>query len=102
MSRYPLIAGFLSLLVPGLGQMHAGRGGRGATIRLAVLIFGNQNAIWLSLYGVSDPVTFPFYAGTFPRILHDIFAGYGIIFWIWQVVDAYRQATDRLRSASLQ
>ena len=35
------------------------------------------------------------FLNTFPRLLHDIFAGYGIIFWVWQVIDAYRLTKNR-------
>jgi TM2 domain-containing membrane protein YozV len=55
MSRWPLLAGILSLLVPGLGQIYAGQGGRGANILFATIVIGNLNTIWLSLYGLSSP-----------------------------------------------
>jgi len=32
----------------------------------------------------------PFFARGLPRLLHDVFSFYGIVFWIWQVVDAVR------------
>jgi hypothetical protein len=37
----------------------------------------------------------PTFINTFPRLLHDIFASYGIIFWVWQVIDAYRLTKNR-------
>jgi TM2 domain-containing membrane protein YozV len=91
----PYLAGFLSLLVPGLGQIYAGKGARGAVILLAVIIVGNLNAIWLSLHVLTTPDPDVFWASTLPRILHRIFAVYGIIFWLWQVVDAYQQTKER-------
>lgn len=90
MSRSPLLSGVLSLLVPGLGQIYAGQGERGAAILLAVIIVGNLNAIWLSLFASTNPRPAAFWANTLPRILHDLFAVYGIVFWRWQAVDAYR------------
>ena len=48
MRKKPLLASMLSLFVPGLGQMYAGRGVRGAAILIAVIVVGNLNAIWLS------------------------------------------------------
>ena len=99
-TRNPYLAGLLSLLVPGLGQIYAGSGTRGAAILLAVIIVGNLNAIWLSLYAANTPDPNIFWASTLPRILHDLFAAYGIIFWLWQVVDAYQQAKEQHENIS--
>jgi hypothetical protein len=87
----PYLASLLSIPVPGLGQIHAGKGIRGAAILSITMIVGNLNAIWLSIYASSKPAAIGFWANTLPRILHDIFALYGVIFLIWQVVDAYQQ-----------
>jgi TM2 domain-containing membrane protein YozV len=92
MTRNHFLASVLSLLVPGLGQIYAGKGQRGAAILLAVIAIGNLNAIWLSLYSTNSTGSRAFWAYTLPRILHDWFAVYGVIFWIWQVVDAFQQA----------
>ena len=86
------MASLLSIPVPGLGQIYAGQGERGAAILIVTIIVGNLNANWLSIYATARPETNAFWADTFPRILHDIFAAYGVIFLIWQVVDAYQQA----------
>jgi TM2 domain-containing membrane protein YozV len=91
MSKNRSLATLLSLLVPGLGQIYAGKGERGAAILVAVIIVGNLNAIWLTLFPVR-PATATFFAYTLPRVLHDLFAAYGVIFWIWQTADAYKQA----------
>ena len=100
MNRNPYLAGFLSLLIPGLGLIYAGNGTRGAAILLAVLIVGNLNAIWLSLYAITSPGVNAFWAYTLPRVLHDLFAAYGVIFWIWQVVDAYQKAKQKNENPS--
>jgi hypothetical protein len=89
MKRNAFIASILSLLVPGLGQIYVQKSERGAAILIAVIIVGNLNAIWLSAFAVSSTVPANFFSYTLPRLLHDIFAFYGIIFWIWQAVDAY-------------
>lgn len=91
MNKNPWLAGLLSILFPGLGQVYAGKQALGGAFMLAFIIIGNLNAIWLSLYG-GLPTDLSFFSHTFPRLLHDIFAIYGIIFWIWQVVHAYRTA----------
>lgn len=90
--RNPYFAGLLSIPVPGLGQIYAGNGVRGATILAVTIIVGNLNAIWLSLYAASEAEGNIFWAHSLPRILHDLFAVYGVIFLAWQVADAYQLA----------
>jgi TM2 domain-containing membrane protein YozV len=90
--RNPYLAALLSIPVPGLGQIYAGKGERGAAILIAAIIVGNLNAIWLSIYAAASPGINAFWAQTLPRILHDLFAAYGVIFLIWQVADAYQLA----------
>ena len=91
MRRNPLIAGLLSLIVPGMGQIYCGKTKLGAGFLLAVIIVGNLNAIWLSIYAGTQ-TDLSFFRNTFPRLLHDIFAVYGIVFWLWQVTNAYQLA----------
>lgn len=93
MSLKPLLAALISLVVPGLGQIYAGKSERGAAILISVIIVGNLNAIWLSIYSLTSPGSAAFWTYTLPRILHDWFAAIGVIFLIWQVVDAYRQVS---------
>ena len=93
-SRSPYLASLLSIPVPGLGQIYAGKGERGATILVVTIIVGNLNAIWLSLYTSTSPGTNAVWMDALPRILHDLFAAYGVIFLIWQVADAYQQAKN--------
>jgi hypothetical protein len=94
MKLNPWLAGVLSLVFPGLGQIYIGKIVLGAAFMLAFIIIGNLNAIWLSIYaGVQTDLSF--FSHTFPRLLHDIFAFYGIVFWIWQVFYAYRLAKQR-------
>jgi TM2 domain-containing membrane protein YozV len=90
-SRSPFLASFLSLLVPGLGQIYAGNGERGAAILIAAIVVGNLNVIWLSLYATTSSGPHTFWGYALPRILHDLFAAWGLVFLVWQVVDAYRQ-----------
>jgi TM2 domain-containing membrane protein YozV len=92
MFRHPIAASVLSLLVPGLGQILSGKSDRGAAILLSTIVVGNLNAIFLSLYAMADRKIEAFWAQRLPRILHDLFAAYGVVFWVWQVIDAYRVA----------
>ena len=91
MKRNPWFAGLLSILFPGLGQVFIGKRALGAAFMLAFIIIGNLNAIWLSVFAAAQTDA-SFISETLPRALHDIFAFYGIIFWIWTAVDAYRLA----------
>jgi TM2 domain-containing membrane protein YozV len=98
MSRKPLIASLLSLLIPGLGQICSGKDERGAAILIAAIVVGNLNVIWLSLFATTSAGTHTFWGHALPRILHDLFAAWGLVFLAWQVVDAYRQAKPALHS----
>jgi TM2 domain-containing membrane protein YozV len=88
----PYLASLLSIPVPGLGQLYAGKGERGAAILIVTIIVGNLNAIWLTLHGNVSTENRVFWSEQLPRLLHDLFAAYAIIFLIWQVLDAYHQA----------
>jgi len=87
-----IFLGISSFIVPGSGQMISGRGDRGALILGLVLVVGNLNTIFLSVYAPTMAMAVPFFARGLPRLLHDVFSVYGIIFWIWQAVDAARPA----------
>jgi TM2 domain-containing membrane protein YozV len=89
MKHNSVLAVVLSMLFPGLGQVYIGKRGLGTAIMLAFIIIGNLNAIWLSVFATSSTLSITYFGYTFPRLLHDIFAFYGIIFWIWQAVDTY-------------
>ena len=105
MKKNPIRASVLSALVPGLGQMSAGQGVRGASILIAVIVVGNLNAIWLSIFALSTGMTdsHDFWSSILPRVLHDLFAMYGVMFFVWQIVDAYHLAKnlDSERSDSI-
>jgi len=101
MKNKAVLAALMSALVPGLGQIYAGHRVRGAAILIATIIVGNLNAIWLTLYAQPVNAVQPFWAVGLPRILHDIFAIYGIIFLIWQIWDAARLAKQDLSHGSI-
>lgn len=87
----PVVAGILSLIVPGLGQMYVGKGDRGATILVAGIIIGTLALIWQTLYAAyaSNLMTYPY------PLYRISLAVYAVLFWIWQIVDAYRIAGQR-------
>jgi TM2 domain-containing membrane protein YozV len=96
MKRVPFIAGFLSLVIPGLGQIYAGKANKGAAILFAAIVIANLNIIILPLIALANPdlPLLPADAGGIwkywiPRITHDIASFWSIVFWIWAVVDAY-------------
>ena len=49
------IAGILSLVAPGLGQIYAGEGKRGAIVLVGAIIVANLNVIILPLVAMANP-----------------------------------------------
>jgi TM2 domain-containing membrane protein YozV len=90
MKRNPYVAGLLSLLVPGLGQMYGGRGDRGAAILAAAIIIGNLNLIFVPVFVGAKLDPGVAWAYWIPRIGHDLLSVWSAAFWIWAVVDAFR------------
>lgn len=72
------------MLVPGLGQIYAGKQERGAAILVAGIVVGTLALISQSLF-------LSFAAGAFWWYRLSLSA-YAIIFWIWQLADACKQA----------
>ena len=93
MKRRPWLAALLSVLFPGMGQVYAGKRKLGAVFMLGFIAIGNLNAIWLSVYAGAE-TDLSFYSDTLPRVLHDVFAFYGVVFWVWAAIDAYRLAKE--------
>lgn len=94
MSHNPFMAGILSLLVPGLGQLSIGEWTRGAAILAAAIIIGNMNLIFLLIFIMAKPDPDIFGSYWMPRVGHDIIAIWSVLFWTWAVYDAYRVAKD--------
>jgi hypothetical protein len=99
-SKNACLASVLSLLVPGLGQLYAGEELRGGMMLFASIVIGSLHAIWLSIHAIASTSTTLFWASTLPRILHDVFAVWSLVFWAWIILDAYRVARDRGHSSS--
>lgn len=99
MKKQPLLAALLSLVVPGAGQIYAGRNHKGAIIIFASILIANLNILILPLIAMANPVL-PVPAGSahavwtywIPRIVHDVASLWSIVFWMWAVADAYRLA----------
>jgi TM2 domain-containing membrane protein YozV len=99
MKRNPFLAGVLSLLVPGLGQIYAGQGNKGAAVIFAAIVIGNLNILILPLISMANPVIpsstsdpISLWAYWIPRFVHDIVSLWSIVFWIWAVADAFALA----------
>jgi TM2 domain-containing membrane protein YozV len=92
--RNPVLAGVLSLLVPGLGQIYAGEGRRGAAILAAAIIIGNFNLLFVLLFVLGFMGVIPDSGAAWGywilRVGHDVTAFWSVVFWIWVVVDAVR------------
>jgi TM2 domain-containing membrane protein YozV len=96
MKRNPFVAGLLSLLVPGLGQIYGGESNKGAAVIAAAVVLGNLNIIILTLISMANP-NIPttitsnaraIWAYWIPRIGHDVMSLWSIAFWLWAIVDA--------------
>jgi hypothetical protein len=95
MRNNPWMAGFLSLIVPGLGQVYAGESLRGGMIIAATIVISSLNIMILPLIAIANPViptdaADPTFLWTYwiPRIMHDILSFWSIVFWGWGVYDA--------------
>jgi TM2 domain-containing membrane protein YozV len=92
-----LIAGLLSLIVPGLGQIYGDKGKKGAAIIFAAIVIANLNVIILPLISMANP-NLPVSAHEvnavwkywIPRVTHDVASFWSIVFWFWAVIDAYK------------
>jgi hypothetical protein len=96
MRKNPIIAGILSLIIPGLGQIYKGEGSKGAAILAAAIVIGNLNIIVLPLISMANPTIPPpisdprtVWAYWIPRIVHDVLSFWSIAFWLWAVADAF-------------
>jgi TM2 domain-containing membrane protein YozV len=89
MNRNPFVAGLLSLLIPGLGQIYGGRGDKGAVILATAIVIGNLNLIFLPMFISANPDPSIDWAYWIPRVGQDVMSIWSIAFWIWAVVDAY-------------
>ena len=95
MKRKSYLAGLLSLLVPGLGQLYAGESDKGAAIMASAIVVGNLNIIILPLIAMANPPA-PTensparntWAYWIPWIVHDVISLWCIVFWGWAIVDA--------------
>jgi hypothetical protein len=104
MKRNPFIAAFLSLLIPGLGQISCGEEKKGAAIIFAAIVIANLNIIILPLIAMANP-NLPVHANDanavwkywIPRIAHDVASLWSIVFWIWVIFDAYIIAKKKAR-----
>jgi len=91
------VAAFLSLLVPGLGQIYGGDGRRGAIILVAAIGIANLTILPLPLISMANPVIPPpapgagraIWAYWIPRVVHDVASFWSIAFWLWAVFDAF-------------
>jgi TM2 domain-containing membrane protein YozV len=96
MKRNPIIAGILSLIIPGLGQIYGGKGNKGAGIIFASIVIANLNILILPMIALANP-DLPVSSGDadavwkywIPRITHDVASLWSIAFWIWAIIDAY-------------
>jgi len=105
MTRRPLVAASLSLLVPGLGHVYGGESRTGGAIIAAAIVIGNLNIIVLPLIAIANPHLPPapnpqaVWTYWIPRIVHDIVSFWSIVFWLWAAGNAYRSARPKASAA---
>lgn len=92
MQRNPHLAGLLSLVAPGSGQIFCGKLDRGVVVLVAAIVIGNLNIIFLPAFVGGNPDPEIVWACWIPRIGHDVLSAWSIVFWLWAVADAYLQA----------
>ena len=92
MRRKAAVAAVLSLFVPGLGQIYSGRGNEGAAILAAAIVIGCLNVLFVPIFTIANPDPGVAWAYWIPRIGHDVLSAWSVVFWIWVVVNAYRNA----------
>jgi TM2 domain-containing membrane protein YozV len=96
------IAALLSLIIPGLGQIYAGKGNKGAKIIFASIVIANLNILILPMIALANP-DLPIHSTDvnavwkywIPRITHDIASFWSIVFWIWAILDSYSIASKK-------
>jgi phosphonate transport system permease protein len=80
-----LVAGLLSLIIPGAGQFYLKRRSRGLVILLTMLVL-----VLLVQWALINHEIVPITIGTVDTHWLSIFVG---LFWLWNVIDAIRLAT---------
>jgi TM2 domain-containing membrane protein YozV len=90
MKRKAALAGVLSLLAPGLGQIYSGKGYEGAAILAASVVIGCLNVLFVPIFTLANPEPGVAWSYWIPRIGHDMLSAWSVVFWVWAVVDAYR------------
>jgi len=88
MKAQPFIAGVLSLIVPGLGQVYGGESKRGAKILATAIVIGSLNIIILPLISMANPVVQPtmvsdaraIWAYWVPRVGHNVISFWSLSF----------------------
>ena len=95
MRRNPFLAGLISLFVPGLGQIYCGKSNKGAAILAAAIVIGNLNIFFVLVFLNANPNPNSAWAYWLPRVGHDVISFWSVVFWIWVVLDAYKQARVR-------
>jgi len=101
MKKSPIIAGLLSLFIPGLGQVYCGENRKGPAIIFAAIVIANLNLLILPLIAMANPdihaipETRMIWTYWIPRIGHDIASLWSISFWIWAIIDAVKFANNK-------
>ena len=95
MAKKPILAGLISLGIPGLGHIYGGENNKGACIIFASIVIANLNVIILPMISLANPDLSSISGDAnaiwkywIPRIFHDIASLWSVAFWLWAIIDA--------------
>ncbi len=95
MKRSWVVAGLLSLVAPGLGQIYGSEKSRGAAILVGAIVVANLNVIILPLIALANPngpsgvaASLASWRYWIPRVTHDVASFWSIAYWVWAIADA--------------
>ncbi|MCK4823941.1 hypothetical protein KA005_49765, partial [bacterium] len=99
MGKRPIVSLLLSLFLPGLGHIYAGKGYKGAAILSASIIIASLNIILLLVFVSANPDPESVWSYWIPRLGHDVIVIWSVVFWIWVIVDSYQETKAQLPAA---
>jgi TM2 domain-containing membrane protein YozV len=77
----PLLAAIFSFFIPGLGQFYAGHFLRGILVFIMSAVLGGILTFVATIFAIT--IIIPFVAVLI-----------GLIYWIWNIIDAYKLASQ--------
>jgi histidine triad (HIT) family protein len=95
MGKQSVISLLLSLLIPGLGHIYAGKGNKGTAIFSASILISSLNILFILFFKTST-LDLGSLSWKIIRTGHLIIAIWSFVFWIWVLIDSYQEAIDQI------